>query len=187
MMATDDSAGQRQQSSSTRNFIGDLIGRYQPAAERAAGQGAISVTSRRFINRFHRGCRNSKEVERWMVHEAKAGERSRQSRPTSRTVFRLAPPCFASRRCGLHLRLRQSPRLSAPAAFPRFRVLFPGRNEREISQGDLADESRRWAGAHRSETSRRFAAAAFPILLADGTRLRTIFVSEAGSFERPSG
>jgi len=74
MMATDDSAA-----TVIVHFVTSSRGFHQSrglsssARHRANGgtRRAISVTSRRFINRFHRGCRNSKEVERWMGHEAK--------------------------------------------------------------------------------------------------------------------
>lgn len=44
-------------------------------------------------------------------HRDQAGEQSRQSRAALRILSRLAPPWPSLRRCGLHLRLRYTPRL----------------------------------------------------------------------------
>ena len=44
-------------------------------------------------------------------HRDQAGEQSRQSRASLRILLRLAPPWPSLRRCGLHLRLRCTPRL----------------------------------------------------------------------------
>lgn len=67
-----ESAEYIRESSSTRNFISrkDVIVR-RPASVRKK---TISVTSYKYINRYHRGCRNCKEVEEtrgWMGHETK--------------------------------------------------------------------------------------------------------------------
>lgn len=69
---------QRDQSSSTRNFIGNLRqlqGRcHRVRFAKAGSETRRKVTSYRCINRFHRGCRSRKEVEGtrgWMGHEAK--------------------------------------------------------------------------------------------------------------------
>lgn len=74
-MATNESAGYiESHRPSARNFISRkdnvvVVGRPAPA-----GKKTISVTSYKYINRYHRGCRNGKEVEGapgWMGHETK--------------------------------------------------------------------------------------------------------------------